>query len=223
MANPVQYLSTDQYNQVKKIMNDKGIPDWVWVPIMMSESGGNINSQALTSKEDSRGLFQINLKAHPQWKGQNLYDPVVNATLAADNFLSPALYQAGNQGLTNPQDITAYVWKNGIRPAWTADKNTAIRNKVATFLSGGAAALGLKSGSSGAQPGATTGAQDTVKAVTSTASDLVNGLIDRFKAFSWNLIPLLLGIILLILVLYKMFASGSETINIMMGGKKKSA
>jgi hypothetical protein len=182
------------------------------------ESGGNPNAHASTSKEDSRGLFQINLKAHPQWKNVNLYDPVENARLAADNFLSPALYRAGNAGLTSEGDITAYVWKNGIRPAWTEQKNQSIRQKVADFLKNGAGSLGV---SSGAQPGATTGAQDTGNFITNTASDIINNLIDRFKAYSWNLVPLLLGLVILILVLYKMFATGSETINIQMGGKKK--
>jgi hypothetical protein len=214
-------LTTDQYNQVKKIMNDKGIPDYVWVPIMMSESGGNTDSHALTSLEDSRGLFQINVKAHPQWKGVNLYDPIENAKIAADKFISPALYQAGNMGLTNEQDITAYVWRYGIRPKWTSAKNASIRDKVTNFLKGGAQAIGLGSGSSGAQQGGTNVIQDAGAAIQSGAAGIINNLIERFQTFSWNLIPFLLGVILLILVLYKMFASGSDTINIQMGGKKK--
>jgi hypothetical protein len=44
------------------------------------------------------------------------------------------MYQAGNQGLTKEEDITAYVWRYGIRPAWSEDKNKSIRQKVADFL-----------------------------------------------------------------------------------------
>ncbi|MDE2097945.1 MAG: response regulator transcription factor [Patescibacteria group bacterium] len=49
------------------------------------ESGGNASAHCLNCAgvpEDSRGLWQINLNAHPDWANQNLYDPAVNAQAA---------------------------------------------------------------------------------------------------------------------------------------------
>lgn len=43
------------------------------------ESGYNPKNRLVTSQEDSRGLWQINTYAHPEFDGQNLYDPDVNA------------------------------------------------------------------------------------------------------------------------------------------------
>lgn len=118
---------------LKQVFASYGVPDYVWYPIMQKESGGNPNAHS-PGNEDSRGLFQINLGAHPEYKSLNLYDPVVNATVAARDFIAPAYAQAIDKGLTNQQDITAYVWKNGIRPYWTEEKNQGIRKATADYL-----------------------------------------------------------------------------------------
>jgi cell wall-associated NlpC family hydrolase len=49
--------------------------------VALAESGGNGTAHA-TRGEDSRGLWQINMNAHPQWANSNAYDPAVNARLA---------------------------------------------------------------------------------------------------------------------------------------------
>jgi hypothetical protein len=48
------------------------------------ESGGRPSAHAHTTREDSRGLWQINVKsnAHPEYANANLYDPMVNAHAA---------------------------------------------------------------------------------------------------------------------------------------------
>ncbi|WP_239375896.1 NlpC/P60 family protein [Frankia sp. Cj5] len=51
--------------------------------VALAESGGNSDSHN-SHGEDSRGLWQINLNAHPQWRDRDLYDPRVNARLAYD-------------------------------------------------------------------------------------------------------------------------------------------
>lgn len=53
----------------------------VAVAVALAESGGNTNAHA-TKGEDSRGLWQINVAAHPQLGSSNLYDPAVNAQAA---------------------------------------------------------------------------------------------------------------------------------------------
>ena len=60
----------------------RGIPAGTWVAIALAESGGNPYAHARVG-EDSRGLWQINLRAHGGWVGKrNLFDPDVNAWAA---------------------------------------------------------------------------------------------------------------------------------------------
>ncbi|TCJ33870.1 peptidoglycan-binding protein [Parafrankia sp. BMG5.11] len=60
----------------------RGIPLSTWVAVALAESGGNTTAHA-TVGEDSRGLWQINMRAHSSWVGsRNLYDPNVNAWAA---------------------------------------------------------------------------------------------------------------------------------------------
>jgi hypothetical protein len=49
--------------------------------VALAESGGRPDAHA-TSGEDSRGIFQINVAAHPQLDAVTLYDPAVNARYA---------------------------------------------------------------------------------------------------------------------------------------------
>jgi hypothetical protein len=51
------------------------------VAIAMAESGLNANAHNARG-EDSRGLTQVNVNAWPQFRNQNLYDPVVNMRAA---------------------------------------------------------------------------------------------------------------------------------------------
>jgi Lysozyme like domain len=58
------------------------------VQIMSCESGFNTLAHADTQIEDSRGLMQINVKAHPQWTYIDLYDPQINCNIAYQLFVS---------------------------------------------------------------------------------------------------------------------------------------
>lgn len=49
------------------------------VAITVPESSSDPRKHYVTPREDSRGLWQINVKAHPEYANQNLYDPAVNA------------------------------------------------------------------------------------------------------------------------------------------------
>lgn len=210
-------MTPEQYQQVKAVFDQKGIPEYVWLPIMQMESGGNPNSQALTSKEDSRGLFQINIKAHPQWKGVNLYDPVENAKIAAENFIAPAYAKAlmsYRDGGGSEGEITAYVWRYGIRPAWTSEKEKGIKQKVTEFLSGGGKGADSVIGKIG-------DALPTPSNIKENVQGYIDGLIERFLGFAWILVPLLLGLIILIFVLKSMFLDtlASEVIGGVTGGE----
>lgn len=124
------------YETVKAIADSFGVPEYIWAPIMDSESGGNPGSHADTTSEDSRGLFQINIKAHPQWANTNLYDPETNAKLAFQYFIAPAYEEVKSSTTLSDPQKTAYVWKNGIRPKWTEAKNQMIQEKASNVLAG---------------------------------------------------------------------------------------
>jgi len=61
------------------------------VEIALCESGGNTNAHCLNCfpgvKEDSRGLWQINVNAHPQYKDVDLFNPAINARAAYQVYL----------------------------------------------------------------------------------------------------------------------------------------
>jgi hypothetical protein len=52
------------------------------VAVALAESGGNPSARNLSSREDSRGLWQINVRAHTEFANANLYDPATNARAA---------------------------------------------------------------------------------------------------------------------------------------------
>lgn len=120
--------------QVKSIMDRYGIPEYVWYPICMKESRGNPKAWNRAG-EDSRGLFQINLHAHPEYADLNLFDPRVNAEIAARDFLLNAYQNGRAKGLVG-EDLTAYVWRYGIRPKWTTEKEKSIKQLTREFLTG---------------------------------------------------------------------------------------
>ena len=126
-------MTPEQETQVSKIFSEFGVPERLWRSIMLTESGGN--PQALNPRgELSKGLFQINLFAHPDLAQYDLFNPVVNAQIAARRFIAPALQQAQQitddprrqaeivySGLVNPDDRRGGWLRGGvgIRPRWT--------------------------------------------------------------------------------------------------------
>ena len=60
------------------------------IAIAECESGYNTNAHCLNCygvAEDSRGLWQINVNAHPQYKNVDLFDPQTNANAAFQVYL----------------------------------------------------------------------------------------------------------------------------------------
>jgi hypothetical protein len=80
--------------------------------IALAESRGNPQAHAVTSREDSRGLWQINVRAHPELAGWNLYSPQTNARaavhvhrkqgLGAWSTYTSGAYHAHMGGFTSP-------------------------------------------------------------------------------------------------------------------------
>lgn len=50
--------------------------------ISLAESGGDPRAQLVTPREDSRGLWAINVKAHPHVDPARLWEPAYNASTA---------------------------------------------------------------------------------------------------------------------------------------------
>lgn len=129
--------------KIKPVFDAGGIPAWLWMPIAARESGFSSTATANTASEYSKGLFQINVKAHPQYATTDLYDPIVNATIARDIFIKPAYEIAKTitsdprqqalivySGLKNPESLDTgakkiYIADGGIRPKWTVETRDA--------------------------------------------------------------------------------------------------
>ena len=106
--------------------------------VSMNESGGNTLAHASTSTEDSRGLFQVNLKAHPNANASQLFNPDYNIAYMLPT-LKASYDEALGKGLKGV-DVALYVEKNGERPQWTP---TVIGNVTKYFneITGGNADL----------------------------------------------------------------------------------
>ncbi|CUU58008.1 Transglycosylase SLT domain-containing protein [Parafrankia irregularis] len=103
----------------------RGIPLSTWVAVALAESGGNTTAHA-TVGEDSRGLWQINMRAHASWVGnRDLYDPNVNAWAARQ--------------VCQSQGITAWsAYTNGMHTKYLARgaaAAAAVGNSVSTTVS----------------------------------------------------------------------------------------
>lgn len=75
-------------SEVKQYLYDagfRGIALNYAVDIAYCESGFNTNAHN-DDGEDSRGLMQINLKAHPYYSQYNLFDPAINTRLAYEIY-----------------------------------------------------------------------------------------------------------------------------------------
>jgi hypothetical protein len=81
---PTKTSNKNWEKQVAQVFKQKGVPAWVWIPIMASESSGNPNVVAYTPTQ-SVGLFQLDTVSG-QGKGYSksyLQNPVHNAEIAS--------------------------------------------------------------------------------------------------------------------------------------------
>jgi len=99
------------YSQVKQYLYNagfKGVHLDAATKICFCESGFNSTAHN-TNGEDSRGLMQINVDAHPEYKYLNLFDPEINAQIAYEIFSESGNFKAWScakqLGLVNPSNI----------------------------------------------------------------------------------------------------------------------
>ena len=121
-------ITSNQAWQIKQIMDNANIPLHVWLPIMHLESSGNPRAHNQRG-EDSRGLFQINVETAPfHVRVMNLFDPIINAIqILGNDWLGNPYRLKQMQGMTNPADQAAFMWRRGIRPRWTDNHDRRIR------------------------------------------------------------------------------------------------
>lgn len=72
--------AADMKRLIIKIASEEGIDPVIALAIAEQESGFNPNARNKSSREDSMGMFQINTKAHPDYKGG--FNPEANTRYA---------------------------------------------------------------------------------------------------------------------------------------------
>lgn len=132
--------------------------------IALAESGGDSRAHNPVG-EDSRGLWQINVRAHSGWLGESdLYDPATNAKAA---------FRVSNAG----QDISPWTVTHGESDArYLQYKQQA---QAAAVMHGDDPQLGVWTGSEGYGHPVSAGDGDAVTSM-STGSDAGPTLVDRF-------------------------------------------
>jgi hypothetical protein len=118
-------MDNNIYSIVENVGKAFSIPMDILYPIVMHESGGNPSAHAKTDSEDSRGLFQVNINAHPEANGSLLFNPEYNA-----RYQIPALAKVYNEGVSKGlkgADLAVYVERYGERPQWNSNVENSIR------------------------------------------------------------------------------------------------
>ena len=95
------------------------------VEIAGCESGFDTNAYNLTNREDSRGLWQINIKANPQFASWDLFDPQINANAA---------YQLYKNRGDNFSDWTCAIMLNLVNPTTLSISTLAIVSILVLYL-----------------------------------------------------------------------------------------
>lgn len=132
------------FGAVKAVMDAHGVPPSVWWPIIRCEDPSldpRAHNNNASTGDDSYGLFQINLLGSLRKRLQTyglsgpeaLFDPATNAGIAAD--MIAGVYKTGvSKGLSGAA-LAAYVWRYGIRPAWTSGHDAKITKAYNEFMS----------------------------------------------------------------------------------------
>jgi len=84
-------LETAYENYLRTLIVECGFPPQEVnnvMKIMRCESSFNPYAHALSNIEDSRGLMQINVRAHPEYLVSDLYNPKTNLIAAYNIYLS---------------------------------------------------------------------------------------------------------------------------------------
>jgi hypothetical protein len=190
--------------KVEPIAQKYSVPDYVWKSIMLLESGGNPTSRAYVDTEkakklgqgaeDSRGLFQINIFAHPDANSTRLYDPEYNAEYSFKNIIGPATKKGIEKGLSG-WELTKYVEQYGQRPKWTKNVEDSLYNRYKQVTGGEAPKAML------------TTSLDHAPIEPSAGIDLLKNI----KVMTYASIIYFVIVVLMIFSIYKVFESEKVT------------
>lgn len=119
--------------QLQQLAASVGFPDPnLAAAVAMAESGGDPNAYGDAQYGGSVGLWQINLRASPQWTAAQLYDPTFNAKAA---------YQISQGGVSWTPWTT---FRTGVYKKWyTPPAPPPSASRVADLALAAAAALSL--------------------------------------------------------------------------------
>ena len=148
------------------------------IAVALAESSGSPTAHCLNCAgvpEDSRGLWQINVNAHPQYAGVNLYDPLTNAKAAF------AVSSGGSN--FNP-------WSTFTNGAYK--QYLGVANNVVGLLEGAAAgavsgATGNAAAAGGAVGGAVGGAIGTASATASSIGGDASSIAASIASLATNI------------------------------------
>lgn len=185
-------LSDDVKTALNGMSKSTGVPYEYLYAVMMTESGGNPNAHTTSSTEDSRGLFQVNVKAHPDANSSQLFNPTYNA-----KYMAPTLEDSYNdgkkQGLSGVA-LAQYMEKNGEKPQWTDE----VANNVGKYYD---EATGKKD-STADQTGSTTSSSSS-----DDSSSMLSGIqgiaksIATFPETMFNFVKLFGAYIFLVIII----------------------
>lgn len=201
--------------QVAHIFSAKGVPSWIWIPIMIAESGG-MPSVISKGSNHSVGLFQLN-PVNGQGVGyttSQLQNPITNATIAsgpiATAYHDALLHYGGNASHWELLSYTAaHSGHLGLVEPYSPDLSMVYNGMLSGAKYGG---WGLtKNGSgiigqfSGVSPieKAVNSAGNAANSVTSAITNPVKSA-ENYVSKHWFEWILAIGIIaLLVILLYK--------------------
>lgn len=113
-----------------KIATEEGVDPAIALAIAEQESGFNPNAHRATKDEDSYGLYQINKKSHPDYKGG--FDPEANIRYGIRYFKGQLARAKGNV----PVALAAYNGGWGGRNYKDAKNySSSVRKKIANYTS----------------------------------------------------------------------------------------
>jgi hypothetical protein len=195
-------MEQDIYSKVKSIADQYGLPDYVWYPIIMTESGGNPDS--IGDNGQSFGLFQINKPSHPTFDLLQYNNPTYQAEYQIP-YLVEIYKQGVNQGVQGVE-LTKYVEKYGQRPVWNNTVSSNIEKYYLEITGGNKSVSGTTANNTGQLQGTNVGIMESL-------SDKWYGLGEKVGNFFMNIWQNLIFVILFIAVILIIYYSSKEVLN----------
>lgn len=210
---------------ISQIFAAQGVPESVWRPIMLLESGGDAGAYVKSGVEESVGLFQLNRMGGlgTGYTVGQLKDPVFNATIAAAK-MGPSYARGLDKGLDGFA-LTQYVAYSSGWPTQAGTRALQYDKTVQSYdpkllsryneVTGRSGIAGTASVGGGIQSGGTlsmpaVGISNQLQALQGTATATGGGWASEAGSLGLMIIIAVLGLVLLFAGL-KLVSGGSST------------